>query len=285
MTNFGPHMSVLVFTLIILLGSYFAGLLGSLTGLGGGFVIIPLLTLVLHVDIHYAIGASLVSVIATSSGSAAAYVREGITNIRLGMFLEIATTIGAVTGATLAVYVPTNFIAILLGVILISSAILSLLKKAEQIVKKKSELAVKLKLNGSYPGADGMVDYSVTNVGGGFVMMLFAGVLSGLLGIGSGALKVLAMDSIMRIPFKVSTTTSNFMIGVTAAASAVVYLQRGYIDPAISMPVVIGVLIGALSGSKIIVHTQSSGWLRWVFAIVVTVLASQMIYHGITGRI
>jgi len=278
-------MSVLVFTLIILIGSYFAGLLGSLTGLGGGFVIIPLLTLLLHVDIHYAIGASLVSVIATSSGSAAAYVREGITNIRLGMFLEIATTAGAMTGAILAVYIPTHYIAILLGVILIFSAVMSLRKKSEQIVKHKSQWAEKLKLNSSYPTAQGTVNYSVTKVGGGFVMMLFAGVLSGLLGVGSGALKVLAMDTIMRIPFKVSTTTSNFMIGVTAAASAVVYLQRGYIDPGISMPVVIGVLLGALSGSKILVHTQSSGWLRWVFAVVVAFLASQMIYNGIIGKI
>jgi uncharacterized membrane protein YfcA len=206
-------MSVLVFTLIILIGSYFAGLLGSLTGLGGGFVIIPLLTLLLHVDIHYAIGASLVSVIATSSGSAAAYVREGITNIRLGMFLEIATTAGAMTGAILAVYIPTHYIAILLGVILIFSAVMSLRKKSEQIVKHKNQWAEKLKLNSSYPTAQGTVNYSVTKVGGGFFMMLFAGVLSGLLGVGSGALKVLAMDTIMRIPFKVSTTTSNFMIG------------------------------------------------------------------------
>ena len=278
-------MSVIVFTLIILVGSYFAGLLGSLTGLGGGFVIIPLLTLGLHVDIHYAIGASLVSVIATSSGSAAAYVKEGITNMRLGMFLEIATTAGAMTGAIIAVYIPTNYIAILLGVILICSAIMSLRKKAEQVLKQQNGWATKLKLNSSYPTANGTVNYSVSKVGGGFVVMIFAGVLSGLLGIGSGALKVLAMDSIMRIPFKVSTTTSNFMIGVTAAASAVVYLQRGYIDPGISMPVVIGVLVGALSGSKILVHTQSSGWLRWVFAVVVVFLASQLIYNGIIGRI
>jgi uncharacterized membrane protein YfcA len=278
-------MSVIVLTLIILVGSYFAGLLGSLTGLGGGVVIIPLLTLLLGVDIHYAIGASLVSVIATSSGSAAAYVKEGITNIRLGMFLEIATTAGAMVGALVAVYIPTNFIAILFGVILILSAIMSLRKKAELINQQPSKLAETLKLNSSYPTANGRVDYKIKNVGGGFFMMLFAGVISGLLGIGSGALKVLAMDGIMRIPFKVSTTTSNFMIGVTAAASAVVYLQRGYIDPGLSMPVAIGVLLGALSGSKILVHTTSSGWLRWVFALVVTFLASQMIYNGFTGKI
>jgi len=278
-------MSILVFTLIILIGAYFAGLIGSLTGLGGGFIIIPLLTLLLHVDIHYAIGASLVSVIATSSGSAAAYVKEGITNIRLGMFLEIATTAGAMVGAIIAVYIPTNYIAILFGGILIFSAINSLRQRSEKIITEKNYLAEKLKLNSSYPASDGIVAYSVTGVIGGFFMMIFAGVISGLLGIGSGALKVIAMDGIMRIPFKVSTTTSNFMIGVTAAASAVVYFQRGYIDPGISMPVVIGVLLGALSGSKILVNSKSSGWLRWTFTIVVTVLAIQMIYHGIAGKI
>ena len=278
-------MSVIIFTIILLIGSYFAGLLGSLTGLGGGVVIIPLLTLILNVDIHYAIGASLVSVIATSSGSAAAYVKEGITNMRLGMFLEIATTAGAMCGAILAIYIPTNYIAILFGVILICSALLSLRTKAGQVTRQKSYLAEKLKLNSSYPAANGSVEYGVSSVGGGFFMMLFAGIISGLLGIGSGALKVIAMDTIMRVPFKVSTTTSNFMIGVTASASAVVYLQRGYISPGLAMPVVIGVLLGALTGSKILVHTTSSRWLRWIFAIVVTFLAGQMIYNGIKGKI
>jgi len=278
-------MSVIVFTAILLLGSYFAGLLGSLTGLGGGFIIIPLLTLLLKVDIHYAIGASLVSVIATSSGSAAAYVKEGITNIRLGMFLEIATTAGAFTGAILAIYVPTQFIAILFGLILVFSAIMSLKPKAEHIIHRETYLSKKLKLGGSYPVNDEIVEYSVTNIIGGFFMMAFAGIISGLLGIGSGALKVVAMDGMMRIPFKVSTTTSNFMIGVTAAASAVVYFQRGYIHPGLAMPVVIGVLLGAISGSKILVNTSSSTWLRWVFAVVVTLLAIQMIYNGIEGKI
>lgn len=278
-------MSVILLTIIVLVGSFLAGLLGSLTGLGGGVVIIPLLTLLLHVDIHYAIGASLVSVIATSSGSAAAYVKEGITNIRIGMFLEIATTIGAFVGAMLALYVNSSFIAILFGCILIFSAIMSLNEKKEMAVAEKSKWAEKLKLNGSYPSNGEVVQYGVRRVGGGFFMMLFAGIISGLLGIGSGALKVLAMDGIMRIPFKVSTTTSNFMIGVTAATSAVVYLQRGYVEPGLSMPVVIGVLLGALTGSKILVHTHSSAWLRWTFAIVVTFLAVQMIYNGINGKI
>jgi uncharacterized membrane protein YfcA len=277
-------MSVLVLTIIILIGAYAAGLVGSLTGLGGAVVIIPLLTILLHVDIHYAIGAALVSVIATSSGSAVAYVKEGITNMRLGMFLEIATTSGAITGAIIAKYLPVKYIAILFGLVLVFSAIMSLRKKAEHIEKEQSPFSKKLKLSSSYPTADGPINYGVQNVAGGFIMMIFAGVMSGLLGIGSGALKVVAMDGIMRIPFKVSTTTSNFMIGVTAAASAVVYLQRGYIEPGLAMPVVIGVLLGAFTGSKILVHAQSN-WLRYFFAVIVTVLATQMIYKGLTGSI
>jgi uncharacterized protein len=277
-------MSVITLTLFILLGSYFAGLLGSLTGLGGGFIIVPLLTLALNVDIHYAIGASLISVIATSSGSAAAFIKEGITNIRLGIFLEVATTLGAVTGAILAMYVPTHIIAVLFGLILISSAAFSL-RKVQKSNGESSAFAEKMRLNGSYPSPQGVVQYGVTRVGGGFSLMMFAGVVSGLLGVGSGALKVLAMDTVMRIPFKVSTTTSNFMIGVTAAASAVVYMQRGYIDPGLCMPLVVGVLAGAITGSRILVKTQSSKWLRVVFVAVVSVLAVQMIYNGLKGEI
>lgn len=278
-------MTILLLTLYILVGAYFAGLLGSLTGLGGGVVIIPFLTLVLDVDIHYAIGASLVSVIATSSGSAAAYVKEGITNMRLGMFLEIATTIGAVLGAFLARYIPTQYIAIIFGVILLFSAFMSLIKKNTQADPNSSKAATFFKLANTYPNEQGkFIPYGVRNIFGGFGLMSFAGMISGLLGIGSGALKVVAMDNIMRIPFKVSTTTSNFMIGVTAAASAVVYLQRGYIDPGLSMPVVLGVVLGAITGSKILVKAKSKS-LKIFFAVVISILAIQMIYKGLTGNI
>src|SRR6201996_8671627 len=277
-------MTILTFTLILIAGAYLAGLVGSLTGLGGGVVVIPLLTLVFHVDIRYAIGAALLASIANSSGAASAYVKEGITNIRLGMFLEIATTVGAVVGAVIAVYTPTNTIAILFGSILLFSAAMTLRKKNQEALLVGSTTANKLKLNNSYPTKAGEVSYQLKNVGAGFSIMTVAGIFSGLLGIGSGALKVLAMDSTMHIPFKVSTTTSNFLIGVTAAASAVVYLQRGYIEPGLAMPVVIGVLMGAFTGSKILVHAQSN-WLRYFFAVIVALLASQMIYKGITGAI
>lgn len=276
-------MLILTFTLILLAGAYMAGLVGSLTGLGGGVVVIPLLTLVFHIDMRYAIGAALVSSIATSSGSASAYVREGITNIRVGMFLEIATTIGAVCGALIAVYTPVNFVAILFGATLIFSAAMTLRKKNEQADLVGSPLAEKLKLNGSYPTKDGVVHYKLKNVGGGFSIMTLAGVLSGLLGIGSGALKVLAMDTAMRIPFRVSTTTSNFMVGVTAAASAVVYLQRGYIDPGIAMPVIIGVLAGAFTGTRLLMRINPKK-LRLIFSIAITIIALQMIYNGLNHK-
>ncbi|GAA0560084.1 sulfite exporter TauE/SafE family protein [Chitinophaga japonensis] len=278
-------MTILTFTLILLGGAFLAGLLGSLTGLGGGVVIIPLLTLGFHVDIRYAIGTALIAAIATSSGSASAYVKEGITNIRLGMFLEIATTTGAVAGALLAVYMPTSFVAVIFGVVLIVSALLSARPKSSHLeTADKSRLARQLHLNGSYPTPTGTVAYKVTRVPGGYLVMTIAGVLSGLLGIGSGALKVLAMDNMMRVPFKVSTTTSNFMIGVTAAASAVVYLQRGYIDPGLCLPVVLGVLAGALGGTRILARANTK-WLRLTFCVVITLLALQMIYNGITGKL
>lgn len=278
-------MSVLLFALIVLVGAFLAGLVGSLTGLGGGVIIIPLLTLGLGVDIHYAIGASIISVIATSSGSAAAYVKEGITNIRIGMFLEVATTFSAIVGVVIASYIKADYIIVIFGFILLFSAFMMLKKKVDHSNNEKtSVLANYFKLNGSYPTDQGVKQYAVHHVIGGFAMMFVAGILSGLLGIGSGALKVIGMDNIMKIPFKVSTTTSNFMIGVTAAASALVYLHKGQIDPIIAMPVTIGVVAGATIGAKILIRTKTDK-LKVIFAIVVTFLALQMIYKGLTGGI
>jgi uncharacterized membrane protein YfcA len=278
-------MIVLTFTLVIFLGAALAGLIGSLTGLGGGVVLIPLLTLIFKVDIHYAIGTSLISVIATSSGAAAAYVKEGITNIRLGMFLELATTVGAITGAILAKHVSTSVIAIVFGIILLLSALTSFISQETKADDKPAgRFSTWLNLNSSYPTENGPRAYIVKNVAGGFVMMNIAGIVSGLLGIGSGALKVIAMDRVMRIPFKVSTTTSNFMIGVTAAASAGIYLKEGYIDPGLSMPVVLGVLLGAFIGSKILFRARTRV-LKILFAIIIFFLAVEMIYNGITHKL
>lgn len=278
-------MTILSFTIILFLGAVTAGIIGSLSGLGGGIVVIPLLTILLGVDLHYAIGAALVSVIATSSGSAAAYVREGITNMRLGMFLEIATTAGAVAGALIATVAPSSYIAVIFGGALIFSAVNSLRKKEEHVVKESSSLALKLNLPSTYPVKKGEeVAYGTKNVIGGFSMMGLAGMMSGLLGIGSGAFKVIAMDTIMKIPFKVSTTTSNFMMGVTALASSVIYIQKGYIEPGICLPVMIGVLIGAMIGSKILMVADPKK-LRVFFAFIILFLAINMIYNGIKGNI
>ena len=276
-------MSVLTFTLILLLGAYCAGLLGSLTGLGGGVVIIPLLTLCFGVDFHYAVGAALVSSIATSSGSGSAYVKEGITNIRLGMVLEIATTIGAVAGAVVAIWMNNSVISIIYGGVLVLTAVMQQVKHNRHEHVVGSPLAKRLKLFGTFPQKDGTKQYyELTNVGGGFAVMLLAGMLSGILGIGSGVLKVIAMDGIMKVPFKVSTTTSNFMMGVTACASAVVYIQRGNIVPGIAFPVLIGVLFGALTGAKLLKRLDVS-LLRKIFAIAILAVAVNMIYMGFTG--
>lgn len=277
-------MNVFELTCLVWLGSLVAGLLGALTGLGGGVVIVPLLTLVFGADIRYAIGASLVSVIATSSGAAAAYVKEGYTNLRVGMFLEIATALGALAGAALAVILPAGAVAVLFGIVLAGSAYLSSRPHGEHPGPDRPDrLASLLRMDGSYPGPDGPIAYRVRGVPAGFGLMFVAGSLSGLLGIGSGAVKVLALDQAMRLPFKVSTTTSNFMIGVTAAASAGVYLNRGYIDPGLAMPVVLGVLPGAILGARLLAKAQTRV-LRLLFSAVILALAAEMVYNGLSGR-
>ncbi len=279
------HWNVFEFTLVVSLIAGAAGFLGALTGLGGGVVITPVLTLLLGVDIRYAIGATLISVIATSSGAAAAYVREGFSNIRIGMFLEIATTLGAVLGAWLATRASTSALGVIFGLVLLYSAWLARRKRIpEHLDVRPDRLAERLRLNGSYPTPQGPKRYNVRRVKTGFALMFGAGTLSGLLGIGSGALKVLAMDQAMCMPFKVSATTSNFMIGVTAAASAGVYLNRGYIEPGLAMPVTLGVLAGAMLGARYLAAARSDR-LRLVFAAVVATLAVQMIYSGLTGRL
>jgi uncharacterized protein len=278
-------MNIIDFTLALAAGSVAAGFLGALTGLGGGVVIVPLLVLLFDVDIHYAIGASLVSVIATSSGAAAAYVREGYSNIRVGMFLEIATTVGALSGAMAATRVPANGLAIVFGGVLLYSAYLTGHRVDHSIAHASPDWwATALRLDSTYPTPTGQQAYSVQHVPAGFGLMYLAGLLSGLLGIGSGAVKVLAMDQAMRLPFKVSTTTSNFMIGVTAAASAGVYLRRGYIDPGLAMPVVLGVLLGSMLGARALGRAAPRR-LRIVFTWVIVVLALEMIVNGLTGRL
>jgi hypothetical protein len=278
-------MTASEFTPIVFGASLLAGFLGALTGLGGGVIVTPVLTLFLGVDIRYAIGASLVSVVATSSGAAAAYVRDGLSNIRIAMFLEIATTLGAILGAFLAIIVPTKALAILFGVILLQAAWQTTREHKDSTKQISPDpLGKKLQLNGSFTLAGKTESYVVSRVKTGFALMLGAGTLSGLLGIGSGSLKVIAMDQAMRIPFKVSTATSSFMIGVTAAASASVYLSRGYVEPAIAMPVMLGVLLGSLVGARAL-PVLPVLTLRRIFAIVVGLVGVEMIVNGIQGKL
>lgn len=270
--------------LVILLISVVAGFLGALLGLGGGMIVTPALTLFFGIDIKYAIGASIISVIATSSGAAIAYLKDRLTNIRIGMFLEIGTTLGAITGAFLSAFINPKFLFIIFGVLMLYSAVMMLRKvnggKPKDVITHP--MAEKLRLNNAYfdKSINETVSYQVTGVFGGLGMMYVAGTLSGLLGIGSGALKVMGMDLFMRLPLKVSSATSNFMIGVTAAASAGVYFFRGNIDPKIAAPVALGVLLGATIGTRAM-QRMKSRVLRLIFVPVLAFVSIQMIVKGV----
>ena len=280
-----PTGSPLVFFALVLLASLLAGFGGSLIGIGGGILITPILTIFFGVDIHRAIGASIISIIATSSGAAAAYVRDHITNLRVGMSMEVATTLGAIGGALLAAVTPTAVLYIIFGLALAVSVVPLIRKFSEELPQgvTNDRWANWLRLAGEYPDArlKRIVPYQVTRVPLGFAIMGVAGLLSGLLGIGSGVFKVLAMDAAMRLPLKVSTTTSNFMIGVTAAASAGIYFQRGDIDPLIATPVALGVLAGATLGARVLPRLSNIA-LRAIFLPVVALIALEMLVKGVT---
>ncbi|HEX7680198.1 MAG TPA: sulfite exporter TauE/SafE family protein [Thermoanaerobaculia bacterium] len=277
-------MTPLFFVLTVALVSLLAGFLGSLLGLGGGMIVVPALTLLLHIDIRLAIGASIISVIATSSGAAAAYVRDGLANLRVAMFLEIGTTLGAISGAYLAGIVHPRFLYILFGLVLGYSAIAMLRRRRVAEEREIGPLTMRLRLGSSYVDEKSgqEVAYQPAHASIGLFLMYVAGSVSGLLGIGSGALKVPAMDLAMGLPIKVSTATSNFMIGVTAAASAGLYFTRGQIDPFIAAPVAAGVLAGAFLGSHMLGRVTSKS-LRVTFVIVLVVVSLQMLLKGVRG--
>ena len=277
------HFSLLV-VLLIFVGSVIAGLVGSLVGLGGGVLIVPMLTLLFGFPISFAIGASIISVIATSSGAAAAYVRDHLTNLRVGMFLEIGTTLGAISGAFVAGLLAPGVLSAIFGIILLVSAAPLVFKIGEELPQgvKNDRWADKLDLASSYPdrklGRD--VSYQVTRTPAGLAMMYVAGLISGLLGIGSGTFKVVAMDTMMRLPLKVSSSTSNLMIGVTAAASAGIYFSRGDIPPLVAAPVALGILIGALVGARLLVYLSNKA-LRIIFVPVIVIAALEMILRSL----
>ncbi len=271
-------LSVMIFAF-----SLVAGFLGALLGLGGGIIIIPALTLALGVPIHEAIGASIVSVIATSSGAAIAYVRDKITNIRIGMFLETATTLGAITGAFIAGLISTKLLSIIFALLLLYSASAMFKKRHSELPTgvKEHPLAERLHLSSEYydKALKENVEYKVSGIYPGYGVMYGAGVISGLLGIGSGVFKVLGMDVFMKLPMKVSTATSNFMIGVTAAASAGVYFSRGDINPLVAGPVALGVLVGARVGTKIMERLNNQT-LRLIFIPILIYIALEMLLKG-----
>lgn len=276
-------MTILAFSILLLFFSFLAGLLGSLTGLGGGIVVIPVLVALFKINLHFAMGASLICVIATSSGAAAAYLREGYTNLRIGMYLEVAAVIGALIGALLVGVINKDYLIVLFSGVLFLSAYLTLARHEDKEQYRTSHpWASKLKLNGTYPHKHKTQQYHVQNAPLGLFLMGIAGMLSGLLGIGSGSLKVLAMDQALRLPYKVATATSNFMIGITAATSAGIYFNYGYINPVITFPVVLGVLAGSFLGGKILpwIHIRA---LRIVFSIVICLMAVQMLYQNFHG--
>lgn len=268
--------------ILLLLTSIFAGFIGSLIGLGGGIIIVPVLTLIYHIDIRYAIAASLISIVATSSGAAASYLKDSLTNLRLAVFLEIGTVTGAIFGFIISSYIQSKILFLLFGILLVVSALLTLKTRTETISETSHPWADKLKLNSGYPEKNGQwINYKVEQVPQGLVMMFGAGILSALLGIGSGIFKVLAMDKMMKIPIKASSATSNFMIGVTASASAGAYLLRGDIQPEIAAPVAVGIIIGSFFGAKAMVK-MSSYRIRQIFVIILLITSVQMIMKGLS---
>ena len=288
------HLPLVVFLLLVFVTALLGGTVGALLGLGGGIIVVPALTVLFGIDIHFAIGASIVSVIATSSGAAVRYLRDHISNLRIGMFLEVATTAGAITGAFVGAYLGGPVLFFVFGVLMLYSCVVMLQRgKMEQasmagaqdpeVLRRTPDtdmglgrrLARRLHLDGEYYDAalKRKIAYRVQGVPLGFGLMYIAGMVSGLLGIGGGALKVPAMDIAMRIPMKASTTTSNFMIGVTAAASAGVYFSRGDINPVIAAPVALGVLLGALLGAQLLIRTRGTV-IRQIFVVVLVLTAA-----------
>jgi uncharacterized membrane protein YfcA len=260
-----------------------AGFVGALSGLGGGVFIVPALVILAHVPMYVAVGASLISVVATSAGASVAFVRDGWTNLHIAMVLECATVTGAVIGAYMAGLIPVWVLELLFALMMLQSAYFSLRKKGDDLLPKGCRIAERLELGGELPNPGGAeIHYGVTNLPGGFALMVVAGLMSGLLGIGSGALKVMAMDYIMHIPLKVSSATSNFMIGVTAGAGALVFLARGDVATVIAAPVAIGVTAGALTGSRILPYADVR-WLRMGFVVILVLIAIEMGWRAMTG--
>lgn len=277
-------MTLYTFLSLLFFIAFITGILGALTGLGGGVILIPFLVIGLKINIYYAMGASLMCVIATSSGAAIAHMQENYSNLRLGLFLITSAVIGAIIGASLLLILKANFIEIIFGSVLLISAFLAFRRKEDNKYSQKSHSwALFLKLPAKHPLIKNTI-YPVQRVPEAWGVMLIGGILSSLLGIGSGALNIVAMDLIMRLPYQVAAATSNFIIGVLASVSAGIYFSRGYIDPVLTFPLVIGVLLGSFLGGKLL-HKTNIKLLRLIFSILIITLGLQMIYKGFKGFI
>jgi uncharacterized membrane protein YfcA len=266
--------------LSILLGlfalSIGAGFVGALSGLGGGVFIVPGLVILAHIPMHIAIGASLISVVATSAGASVAFVRDGWTNLRVAIILECATVTGAVSGAYMAGLISPPVLELLFALMMLQSAWFAMKSQGEVLLPQSDALCARLRLGGEMPGDDGNLrPYGVRNLPGGAALMVLAGVISGLLGIGAGAVKVTAMDYLMKLPLKVSSATSNFMIGVTAGAGALVFLSRGDVAATVAAPVALGVTAGALIGGRVLPRVNV-GALRRLFVVILVLIAIEM---------
>lgn len=269
-----------MFQIILFSTSIFAGFLGALLGLGGGIIIVPVLTLILGVNIRYAIAASLIAIVATSSGAAASFLKDHLTNLRLAVLLEVGTVTGAMVGFFITGHIQTHYLFILFGSFLMLSAFMMLKKKGDSITDINHPWAEKLNLGSKFPdGKGGLIFYKVAAVPLGLFIMFLAGILSALLGIGSGIFKVMAMDGLMKIPMKVSSATSNFMIGVTATASAGAFLLKGDILPEIACPVSVGIIIGSWVGAKVMPRMPANT-IRRIFVIVLMIVSVQMMMKG-----
>jgi len=281
-------VSPVLFLLALFATSVGTGALGAMLGLGGGTLLVPILTIFFGINLHYAMGASLVSVIATSSGAAAAFLWLGLSNMRVGLFLAVPTIVGALLGATLVGVVPPRVLELIFGVAIGWAGLITLRQPrlAGAAAAEAHPLAVSFGLQGAYfdQALGHEVPYSSRGVKRGVGAMFVTGVLSGLLGIGAGAFTVLSMDSFMKLPMKVATATSNFLIGITAAASAGIFFGRGDVHPLIAGPVAIGVLIGAYLGTRVLARMTNTT-VRRLFLLVVFYLSLSMILRGLGVRL
>lgn len=276
------ELFVCVHELLLFAISIFAGGLGAILGIGGGMIVVPVLTLALHVEIRYAIAASLISIVATSSGAAASFLRDHLTNLRVAVLLEVGTVFGAIVGFLIASYVKSSILFLVFGGFLMFSALMMLRRREDSHATNNHPWSERLGLASAYPSPTGEpIPYGVERVPLGLFFMFFAGVLSALLGIGSGILKVLAMDGTMKLPMKVSSATSNFMIGVTATASAGAYLLRGDIHPQIAAPVAAGIIVGSYIGARLMVKMQPA-LIRKIFVALLLIVSLQMILKGLS---